>query len=141
MSNDTKEEFRIGMVNLKPFAYACANQTSFSIGRTLKCPLPGSTYELLQIYAEAMDVKPVITWLEVENFGAIQKGNMTGAYAMIDNGIFDTISVTWQKTEERELFFDFSYPMYQVSLFHLVKWSSTYSASYQQDEAAVQHCG
>uniref|UniRef100_A0A8R1DN23 PBPb domain-containing protein n=1 Tax=Caenorhabditis japonica TaxID=281687 RepID=A0A8R1DN23_CAEJA len=91
----------------------------------LQCPFPGWTIEVLKMITDILkwDIEPIVTSSPVGglDWGSMTKnGSWTGVLGYLQNGTADAVALLYQKTDLRNDYFEFSYPVTNV-FWHVVQ--------------------
>ncbi|KAF1758076.1 hypothetical protein GCK72_014534 [Caenorhabditis remanei] len=120
----SRRQLRVVLARNPPDAFAnCPIFPTLDV--IVQCPFPGWTVEVLKMLGDALkwDIIPVVTPTIV---GGLDWGTMTGndtwkgVLGYLQNGTADAAALMYQKTDLRNEFFDFSYPVNNM-LWHLVQ--------------------
>uniref|UniRef100_A0A8R1DN11 PBPb domain-containing protein n=1 Tax=Caenorhabditis japonica TaxID=281687 RepID=A0A8R1DN11_CAEJA len=92
----------------------------------LQCPFPGWTIEVLKMITDILkwDIEPIVTSSPVGglDWGSMTKnGSWTGVLGYLQNGTADAVALLYQKTDLRNDYFEFSYPVTNVQPVFVVR--------------------
>uniref|UniRef100_A0A914E2U3 Uncharacterized protein n=1 Tax=Acrobeloides nanus TaxID=290746 RepID=A0A914E2U3_9BILA len=87
---------------------------------SFRCPYPGRTAEILGILAEYLnwDIQPIFmdSAEGMTNFGSFNNelGEWSGALGYLYRNEADTICLTYEYLKHNDVYFDYSYPIWNV---------------------------
>ncbi|EFO93081.1 hypothetical protein CRE_10276 [Caenorhabditis remanei] len=121
----SRRQLRVVLARNPPDAFAnCPLFPTLDV--IVQCPFPGWTVEVLKMLGDALkwDIIPVVTPTIV---GGLDWGTMTGndtwsgVLGYLQNGTADAAALMYQKTDLRNEFFDYSYPVNNVQPVFVVR--------------------
>ncbi|CAI2351441.1 unnamed protein product [Caenorhabditis sp. 36 PRJEB53466] len=125
MSSSNRRQLRVVLARNPPDAFAnCPIFPTLDV--ILQCPFPGWTLEVLKMITDALkwDVVPVVTPTIVGglDWGTMTgNGTWTGALGYLQNGTADAVALMYQKTDLRDEYFEYSYPVTNVQPVFVVR--------------------